>query len=79
MAEEKGWLVFFVKNSKGSPRGWPDLFMSRNGCLIAAELKVGDNQPTPEQEKWLSTLKAGGVKTCVWRETDWRRIRRTLA
>lgn len=78
MAEREDWLVFYVKNSEGSPRGWPDLFMARDGRLLAAELKVGDNQTTAEQDRWLRELRSGGVRAYVWRETDWQAIRREL-
>lgn len=80
IAEERGWRVFYVANSRGSPPGWPDLFMSRRGTLVAAELKVGDNEPTEQQQQWLAELEAGGVRACVWRygEHVWRTIKEVL-
>lgn len=71
----KGWRT----PVQGDGKGWPDLFLVRDYRLVAAELKVGRNKPTAEQERWLAALAAGGqVETFVWRPKDWPEIERVL-
>lgn len=59
-AKVYGWRRFHVR---GNTRrliqgdvGFPDLVLVRPPRLIFAELKVGKNTPTQEQEDWLNTL-----------------------
>lgn len=51
----------------GMKKGYPDMFLpiQRNGYAgLFIELKVGKNQPTKEQKKWLTELGKQGYKTC---------------
>jgi hypothetical protein len=50
--------------------GWPDLFLVRDHRAIAAELKAGRNQPTPEQSEWLRLLDNVTVTSHLWRPED---------
>ena len=43
-----------------------------------AELKVGKNKPTPEQEQWLEAWRKIGVPAFVWKPEDWKTIERLL-
>lgn len=70
-----GWRHLHVRRSIGKGRkwatttnvtGWPDLLAwhpSRG--FVAIELKVGNNQATPEQTAVLAELKAAGARTMV--------------
>jgi hypothetical protein len=46
----------------------------RGPRLIVAELKVGNNLPTAEQDEWLLAFKAAGVPAFVWWPGDWPKI-----
>jgi hypothetical protein len=51
--------------------GWPDVVAVRGERIIAVELKVRCNRPTPAQVAWLEALGAAGVEAYVWTDTDW--------
>ena len=77
----KGWATPVQADGKG----FPDLFMLRparrkGDCsrVIGAELKVGKNQPTPEQRRWLDAMRAVGIEVRLWRPEDWPEIEKTL-
>jgi len=64
---------------QGDGKGFPDLILVRGKILLAAELKVGKNKVTPEQEIWLSAF--DGVPGCYameWRPEDWDEIEERL-
>lgn len=56
-------------------KGFLDLELVRPPRVLKAELKVGDNTTTPEQEDWIA-LYAGcpGVECYVWWPAHWLRI-----
>lgn len=59
--------------------GWPDLVLVRASRLIFAELKVGKNKPTREQNAWIQALldaRAGSphVEVYEWRPEQWSEI-----
>ena len=63
----------------GDGVGVPDLILLRRGELIVAELKVGRNKPTPEQEGWLADWRlVPGAKVFVWYPRDWALIEEVL-
>jgi hypothetical protein len=55
---------------KGHP-GSPDVIAARNGTKVFAELKVGRNKPTEDQEQWLHHLGEGAY---LWYPCDWETI-----
>jgi hypothetical protein len=63
---------------QGSGVGWPDVFTCKGNRLLAAELKVGNRQPTAEQTAWLDALEKAGVEMYVWRPDDWSIILATV-
>lgn len=63
---------------QGDGKGFPDLLMVKGDQVIAAELKVGRNNLTPEQGDWLRDLRGAGVEAHTWRPADWPRIVQTL-
>lgn len=80
LAQLMGWKVVHFRAAKtgkgwrtamqGDP-GFPDIIAARFGRVVAAELKVGSNKPTPLQREWLSHW---GQDAYVWYPTDWRQI-----
>ena len=67
-----GWKMYFSWTSIHSPRGFPDLVLANpeQKRVIFAELKSDKGKVTPQQEEWLSTLKACGQTVYVWRPAD---------
>jgi hypothetical protein len=77
-----GWRCYHTHDSRHSVAGYPDVTLvrpvvlgpiqPRPGRLIFAELKVGQKQPTIEQQYWLADLAASvpGVEVYVWRPED---------
>src|SRR3990167_254047 len=56
-AKDCGWLIYRAQFSMYSTRGWPDLFMVKNGRAFAWELKAS-TKPTEAQLEWIEALKA---------------------
>jgi hypothetical protein len=50
--------------------GWPDLFLIRDGDVVAAELKTRTGRTTEAQEWWLAELRKAGIDSYVWRPGD---------
>ena len=76
-AKLAGWRVHVERRSRTKDgwataikghKGWPDMTLAHpDGRLIVVELKRKPNKPTPDQEAWLSTLRACGVDArIVW-------------
>lgn len=88
LARLYGWLVMHQRpsiNQRGrwmtavqGNAGFPDLVLCGKGRTIFAELKVGRNRTTPEQEAWLSRLRASGQWAEVWRPENWDAIEHVL-
>ena len=84
LAEICGWRSYHVANVKGRLRarssiGFPDLVLTRDGCMIAAELKRAGRDPTDAQRQWLHALGlVPGVTAVCWRPADWPEIEATL-
>ena len=72
------WFIYHTHDSRRSVAGFPDLVLVRPPKIIVAELKVGQNQPTPEQNLWLNLFEECGVPAYVWRETEWLEIEEVL-
>jgi hypothetical protein len=81
-AKRCGWEdVYHTFNSKRSSPGFPDCVFGRQHRaphLMVAELKVGDNEPTDDQQRWLNYFLLAGVPTYVWRPEHWPDIKRIL-
>lgn len=60
-------------------KGFPDLLLLRGSQQIVAELKVGRNKPSLEQEAWLAAFQLAGVEAHVWRPQDWKSIEEALS
>jgi len=62
----KGWRTAI----QGDP-GFGDIVAVKNGRKVMAELKVGTNQPTLDQLRWLA---AWGEDGFLWYPQDWDKI-----
>lgn len=76
-AKYKGWMVAHFRPAR-TTRGWrtpvqgdngfPDLVLARDGRVVYAELKVGRNTLSKDQERWANAL----PEMYVWRPADLR-------
>jgi hypothetical protein len=78
LARLLGWRVMFVRDSRGSPEGWPDLVLCRDATLLFRELKTDTGRLTSEQRAWGDVLQRAGCDWAVWRPSDWTVIEATL-
>ena len=63
--------IYHTWNSRHSPAGFPDLVIIKEGRQIVAELKVGDDNLSPEQYFWLLEFaKVKNTEVYVWRPGD---------
>lgn len=92
-AHMRGWRCFHDRATNAERRchdcgsyrrgprnasGWPDLVLARRPHIIVAELKAEGEKPTTQQALWLAEFEACGVRTYVWRPSDWPDITRLL-
>ena len=80
LAKEAGYLVYFTKDSRRSPSGFPDLALAKAGApLILTELKTETGQVTPAQAAWIEALgQASSIEAHVWRPSEWSTIETRL-
>ena len=93
LAKRCGWRVAHFRPAKtakgwrtavqGDGKGFPDIVCLRGWHMIVAELKVGKNKSTPEQDAWLDDFRkldnmATWVKVYEWRPADWKTIEEVL-
>ena len=78
-AEQQGWRIYAVWDSRKTPSGWPDLTLVRGKRLCFWELKSQKGKkPRPEQMEWLADLAEAGAETAWYRPSDWETIIRNL-
>ena len=73
-ARWSSWAVFHPFDSRRSEPGWPDLAMTRDGVLLAWEVKTARGRVTADQLTWLTRLDAvAGIDARVIRPAvyDW--------
>jgi hypothetical protein len=68
----------WVTAVQGDGKGFPDLLLIRGKRIVVAELKVGANKPTSEQEQWLTAFLDAGVESYVWYPVDFDEILEVL-
>ena len=71
----KGW-----RTPIQGDRGFPDLVLAKNGCVIFWELKTDKGEPTPDQLAWLEALGESDerIQVGLRRPSDWDAIQLTL-
>ena len=72
------WTCYHTYDSRRSQPGFPDLVLVRDRVLFR-ELKTDRGRITPDQQRWLDTLRAAGADADVWRPGDLHRVKRELA
>ena len=78
LAKLTGWRVYHTHDSRRSVDGFPDLVLLKGKRIIVAELKVGENTTTADQDAWLYAFHEAGVQACVWYPSNWPVIEREL-
>jgi hypothetical protein len=76
--QRKNGSVYWETPVAADGKGFPDLILVKDHGVIAAELKVGRNKPSPEQMSWLTDLENAGVAVFVWTPDNWQDIEETL-
>jgi hypothetical protein len=66
-----GVRFYHTKDSRRSPKGFPDLTLLGASGLLFRELKTSKGKVTVEQQGWLDDLAATGHNAGVWRSVDW--------
>lgn len=65
LARRSGWLVHHARPARNvsgwctpiqGDRGFPDLVLAKNGCVLFAELKSESGRVRPEQRGWIKAL-----------------------
>jgi len=79
LAHYLGYMAYFSWTSIHSPAGFPDLILVRDNVIMAVELKTEKGKTTLAQEEWLSALSKAGVRTYIWKPSDWDNIVRCLS
>lgn len=75
LATLRGWdWIWHDNDARKNVAGKPDLELARVATkqFMLAELKTGNNNPRPVQQKTIDTLRMCGVTVHVWRPTDWQ-------
>lgn len=77
--QREGGSVYYETPIGADGKGWLDLYMTRGERAVVAELKVGQNKVTPEQQEWIAAHRATGVEVYVWTPQDQHEINEVLA
>lgn len=88
LANVRGWLSAHFRPARtergwrtavsGDGAGFPDLILCRRERLVVAELKVGKNKPSPDQQLWITAWTLVGAEVFVWYPEHWAAIEETL-
>lgn len=89
LAHVLGWRHLHVRRTIGRGKrwttstnvvGWPDLLLwsEKQRRVVAIEVKVGRDKPSPEQEAVLASLSAAGVESMVAYPADLDAVQRLL-
>lgn len=79
-AEDAGWKVYAVYDSRKTPAGWPDLTLVRGNRLMFWELKrEKKSKVSAAQIEWLTALGNAGAETKIYRPSDIEEMMERLA
>src|SRR6185436_14524371 len=71
LALHLGWRkIYHTWNSMHSAKGFPDLVMARERCVMI-ECKSETGKLKPDQQDWIEALEQAGVEVYVWRPSHW--------
>lgn len=76
--QRRDGTVFWETPVAAEGKGFLDLELVKGKRLIKAELKVGKNTTTPEQEEWIAAYREAKVAVYVWYPKDWPEIVKIL-
>jgi hypothetical protein len=81
-ARALGWQTYHPWRSDHSADGFPDTILLKAADLLAWELKMPGQEPTPAQQRWLTGFAAvTHVESHVWTPEEWdtllARLKRT--
>lgn len=80
LARLQDWLVYYIRDSRRSPAGYPDLTLVRPPRVLYVECKSKRGTLDMMQKVWVDALhQCQGVETYVWRPNDWDWIEKVLA
>ena len=86
-AHEQGWLPSHIEKASRGGRilthvrgdtGFADIFATRGGRIVYAELKVKNRKPQANQEAWLAAMRLTCAECYVWWPKDAAEIERVL-
>ena len=84
LARMKGWRVAHFSPGRVGPKdkwitnyaydskGWPDLFLTKNGRIVCIEVKGDGDTASQEQLDWLKALREAGAVTAIVTAKDWK-------
>jgi hypothetical protein len=83
MGEVYAWRVYQVLDTanyaKRTSKGWPDLFMVKEGRALAIEGKTEKGRVTPDQQEWIELLATvPGITSGVYRPRDMDELERLI-
>ena len=70
-ARSLGELVYFTRDSRRAPPGYPDLTIAGRRGVLWAEVKSERGKMQPRQQDWRYMLQASGQQWRLWRPADW--------
>lgn len=76
--QRRDGTVFWETPVAADGKGFLDLELVRGKQLIKAELKVGKNKPTEEQEGWIAAYREARIAVFLWYPSDWPEIVKLL-
>lgn len=78
-ARDAGWKVYYTRDSRGSPPGYPDLTLVHpQAGILFAELRTDWGKLSEAQVGWINAINAAGGNAQVWRPRQSRWICRSL-
>lgn len=76
--QRRDGTVFWETPVAADGKGFLDLELVKGKRLVKAELKVGKNTTTAEQEEWIKAYTGAGIEIFVWYPEHWSEIVKIL-
>lgn len=76
--QRKDGSVHYATPVQADGEGFPDLILVRGPVMLAWELKVPPNKPTPAQIGWIVAFKKVGADARVMTPAEWPEIEKVL-
>jgi len=72
LCTERDLLVYYTRDSRGSPPGFPDLTIAGPSGQIFAEIKGAGGKLSNSQRRWARRLSEGHAEYHIWGEAALR-------